>query len=56
MKGAILPLQGQEAAGFSNATVFLKLSKRPRVTRGQVEKVGFPEEPDFLILLIRAGP
>lgn len=53
-------LSGVEAAGFSNATCFwpplLAAQKVSKGHWGQRDKVGFPEEPDSLILLIRTGP
>lgn len=49
-----------EVAGFSNATCLQLLlpvaQPVPEGHWGQSKKVGFPEEPDSLTLLIQTGP
>lgn len=56
MKGAILPIQGGGGWFFQRHLSSAATQQVSEGHWGQREKVGFPEEPDSLILLIPTGP
>lgn len=56
MKGAILPVQGGGGGFFQGHLSSAATQPVSKGRGGQREKIGFPEEPDSLILLIPMGP